>query len=175
MEIVFKNSKKAIGIRISIKPGGKVLITKPFYVPTKIVEKMIQDKKGWIEENVKKQLGVKSLKSERKEYLDNKVESRKIIISKINKLNKFYKFNFNKVIIKNQSTRWGSCSSLKNLSFNWQVARLSDDLFTYVVVHELCHLKEMNHSVKFWDLVAKKIPNFKLLRRTLIKEGVNLI
>jgi hypothetical protein len=175
MEIIFRNSRKVKGIRISVKPGGLVTVTKPFFVSKKKAEALVNSKKDWLEESIRKQIKVRSLKSTRQEYLKNKEESRKLIISKIKELNNFYKFDFNRVMIKNQSTRWGSCSSLKNLSFNWQVAKLSNDLLVYVVVHELCHLKEMNHSLRFWDLVSRKVPNFKIIRKRLLKEGINLI
>lgn len=68
----------------------------------------------------------------------------------------------NKISIKNQKTRWGSCSSLKNINLNWKLAFLPTDLCTYVIIHELCHLVHMNHSVKFWNCVEKYIPDYKL-------------
>lgn len=175
MEIVFKNSSRVKGIKISIRPGGLVLVTKPFFVSKKMAEKLLRQKKDWIEKAVQKQLEVKSLKSDRRDYLKNKNNSKKIITAKVEELNQFYNFSYNKVFIKNQSSRWGSCSSLKNLSFNWQVANLSDELLTYIVAHELCHLRELNHSHKFWLLVSKLVPNYKNLRKKLLKEGVNLI
>jgi predicted metal-dependent hydrolase len=80
--------------------------------------------------------------------------------SKIKKVNSFYKFRFNKIFIKNQKTRWGSCSNKKNLNFNYKIVFLPDHLIEYLVVHELCHLKEMNHGKKFWRLVEQMIPHY---------------
>ncbi|MDR3628564.1 MAG: M48 family metallopeptidase, partial [Ignavibacteriaceae bacterium] len=79
----------------------------------------------------------------------------------------------NKVTIRNQKTRWGSCSARGNLSFNFNLVRYRKEIIDYVIVHELCHLKEMNHSNKFWNLVEKICPDYKALRREL-KKGSNI-
>ena len=66
--------------------------------------------------------------------------------------------------VKNQSTRWGSCSALGNINLNVRLIHEPKDVIDYVIVHELCHLKEMNHSAAFWRLVASVCPNYKILR-----------
>jgi len=71
------------------------------------------------------------------------------------------------VSIRNQKTRWGSCSRQKNLSFSYRLFLLPPRFCDYVIVHELCHLKEMNHSPKFWALVARTFPDYKKLRREM--------
>lgn len=67
----------------------------------------------------------------------------------------------NKVTIKTQKKRWGSCSSLRNLNFNWKLIMMPQEIIDYVVVHELCHLKEMNHSEAFWSLVGEILPDYR--------------
>lgn len=67
----------------------------------------------------------------------------------------------NKVTVKTQKSRWGSCSSLGNLNFNWKLIMLPQEIIDYVVVHELCHLKEMNHSRNFWDQVGRVLPDYR--------------
>lgn len=84
-----------------------------------------------------------------------------------------YGFRINKVSIRNQKTRWGSCSARGNLSFNFNLVQYRKEIIDYVIVHELCHLKEMNHSNKFWNLVEKICPDYKALRREL-KKGSNI-
>ena len=76
-------------------------------------------------------------------------------------------FSINKVSIKGQKTRWGSCSSKKNLSFNFKLMQYMKEIIDYVIIHELCHLQEMNHSKKFWLLVEKYVPDYKALRKEL--------
>lgn len=69
--------------------------------------------------------------------------------------------------IRNQKSRWGSCSTKGNLNFNYKLAIIPSHLADYVIVHELCHLGEFNHSQKFWDLVAKTMPGYKEMRNEL--------
>lgn len=70
---------------------------------------------------------------------------------------------YRRVSIRNQRSRWGSCSAQKNLNFNYRLVHLSPELRDYVVVHELCHLVELNHGPKFWSLVERMIPNARRL------------
>ena len=101
-----------------------------------------------------------------------------IVTNKIYELCEFYAnkhhFTYRKIAIKEMKTKWGSCSSLKNLSFNWRIVFAPIEVVEYLVVHELCHLKEMNHSKKYWKLVEKIYPNYKEQRLWLRKNGVKL-
>lgn len=89
--------------------------------------------------------------------------------NRIKYFNNFYGFDINRIFIKNQKTRWGSCSSNKNLNFNYRIALIHPALADYIIVHELCHLQELNHSRNFWALVSKTIPHYKEARRQLKK------
>ncbi len=79
-----------------------------------------------------------------------------------------------RITIREQRTRWGSCSSKGNLNFNWRLIMAPIDIINYVVIHELCHIKEMNHSANFWLLVGKLCPDFKLKRNWLKENGQRL-
>ncbi len=116
---------------------------------------------------VRRRRSVSKLSQEK--YLANKEAARTLVHERLEQFNAHYNFEYRTVSIKNQRTKWGSCSSKKNLNFNYQIAHLPLHLADYIVVHELCHLAELNHSKKFWQLVATVLPNWKLLRAELRK------
>lgn len=111
-------------------------------------------------------------KSPSKKYLEYKEKARDIATSRLEHFNQHYKFKYNKIAIRNQRSRWGSCSSKGNLNFNYKIALLSPHLADYVVVHELCHLGQFNHSQKFWDLVEETIPDYEKLVLELKKTKI---
>ena len=81
---------------------------------------------------------------------------------------------YSRIRIKDQKTLWGSCSSRKNLNFNWRLVMAPGEVLDYVVVHELCHLKHMNHSAEFWDCVEEILPEYREHRRWLKVHGGEL-
>ncbi|OHA87048.1 MAG: hypothetical protein A2566_03780 [Candidatus Zambryskibacteria bacterium RIFOXYD1_FULL_40_13] len=105
----------------------------------------------------------------RAEFLLLKETARKLVKERLEYWNMHYKFRYVRVSIRNQRSRWGSCSKSGNLNFNFRIATLPPNLVDYIIVHELCHLGEFNHSEKFWNLVAQKIPDYAELRAELKK------
>ncbi len=105
----------------------------------------------------------------RAHFLAHKERARELVARKIPELNALpgYGFAVGRVAIRNQKSRWGSCSARGNLNFNYRVAFLPERLVDYVVVHELCHLRELNHSAAFWALVAQAVPDWRVKRREL--------
>lgn len=109
-----------------------------------------------------------------KNYLQHKERAREIVNERLAHFNKTYQFEFRRVSIKNQKSRWGSCSKKGNLNFNYKIALLPEKLANYIVVHELCHLGELNHSRNFWNLVSKTIPDYKQIRNELKKKQMRV-
>lgn len=103
-----------------------------------------------------------------------KAKAKKMIRERLVHFNLHYQFDYNRVFFRNQKTRWGSCSSKRNLNFNWRLVLAPLDILDYVVVHELCHLEQMNHSKAFWNLVAEQAPDYKK-RRKWLKENQHLL
>ena len=95
-----------------------------------------------------------------KHYAEHKEAARTLCHSRLEHFNVHYQLQYNRVSIKNTRSRWGSCSSKQNLNFNYRILFLAPELQDYLIVHELCHLKEMNHAQGFWDLVAEQIPDY---------------
>lgn len=104
-----------------------------------------------------------------KHYLDHKEAARKLIHARLEYFNTHYNLIYKRVALRNQRRSWGSCTSLGNLNFSYKILFLPPELVDYIVVHELCHLKELNHSQRFWDLVAETIPNYKERKNALKK------
>jgi len=105
----------------------------------------------------------------RRHYLAHKELTRKIVLEKIEYWNQFYNYQYGQVRIKMVKTRWGSCSSKGNLNFNYKIIFLPEHLQDYIIVHELCHLEQLNHSAAFWSLVERTLPNYKNCVRELRK------
>ncbi len=76
--------------------------------------------------------------------------------------------HYNSIFIRGQRTRWGSCSPAGNLTLNWKLLMAPEEIIDYVVIHELTHLKHMNHSKKFWDMVEQYCPDWKRYRKWLV-------
>lgn len=103
-----------------------------------------------------------------------KAYSKKFILKRVQELAQIYGFSYNRVSIREQSTRWGSCSSEKNLNFNWKLILAPPEILDYVIIHELAHTVELNHSKSFWNLVEKVMPNYREYRNWLRKNGDSL-
>jgi hypothetical protein len=164
-----KTSARAKNLRIAVKPGGVVAVTRPLYIPEKFVEDFLVKKSFWVLEKIGQMKNRQSFLSagSRAEFLRVMPSARKLVLEKIKRLNQIYCVEFNRVAIRDQHTRWGSCSARGNLNFNYRVALLPERLSDYVVAHELCHLREMNHSRRFWALVAIAIPDYAARRKEL--------
>lgn len=170
MNIIYRRNRLNRHIKITLKRDG-VLVTYPFLSSRRLAEGFVAEKIDWIrrnltQENIHKNLSLLEFGSQ-EDYLKNKFVALALVKNKINHYNNHYKFNYSRIAIRNQTTRWGSCSSQGNLNFNWRVVWLSDKLVNYLVVHELCHLKEMNHSERFWKLIQETIPDYRIFSQEL--------
>ena len=106
---------------------------------------------------------------------EKREQARIFVENRLSYFNKFYNFEINRFSIKNTSTRWGSCSSKRNLNFNYKIIYLKPELADYLIVHELCHLGQLNHSKNFWALVSKTIPNYAKINQELRKIHIRYI
>ncbi|MBU1017690.1 M48 family metallopeptidase [Patescibacteria group bacterium] len=109
--------------------------------------------------------GLNAVKKTIKKFYREKAEE--VIHDRLQFFNEHYGFHYNRVTLRDQKSRWGSCSRLKNLNFNWRLIMAPIEIIDYVVAHELCHLKEMNHSSRYWALVTQAIPDHKERRKWL--------
>lgn len=96
-----------------------------------------------------------------KHYLQHKETARSLALARLDHFNQHYQLVWNRIAIRNQRRCWGSCTSLKNLNFSYKIIFLPAHLQDYIFVHELCHLKELNHGAGFWRLVSEQIPDYQ--------------
>ena len=169
IEYLLSVSKRAKAIRLAVYHDGVLKVTVPYRVNEKKAEDFIIQKSKWIVDKIEhfKNNPRKITNHTKEEIKEYKTRANAIALSRLEHWNKFYNFVYKKVTIKDTKTRWGSCSKAGNINFNYKLALLSQELADYIVVHELCHLGEMNHSKNFWNLVSKTIPNHKDLRKQL--------
>lgn len=167
-----QKSERARHMRITVKRDLSVIVTIPKRMSTTLAERFVAERTGWIEKALAKMRDrpVPTYiipKRNKRDYTLRKVDALALSLERLAHFNTVYGFTWKKVTIKNTSSRWGSCSKQKNLNFSYRIVHLPQELADYLVVHELCHLGELNHSPNFWKLVEKTIPNYKKLRKEL--------
>ncbi len=173
---IVKSVRKTISI--DVKPDFTVIVKAPLFMSNRQIKAFIDSKHKWIESKID------IMRNNRNE------KSNAMTQDEINKLIKIAKdilppkvelwaekigVKYNRITIRCQKTRWGSCSSKNNLNFNCLLTICPDDVVDYVIIHELCHLKELNHSSAFWNEVAKFCPNYKEHRKWLRENGIGII
>ena len=176
IEYTLKVSRRARMMRLAVYRGGDFVVTAPQSASENVIERFIIKKSRWVTDKINyfKQFPTKTLaKSNRADFLKHKESALKLAKRRTEYFNGIYKFKFNKINIRNQKTRWGSCSTKGNINFNYKIALLPEKLSDYIIVHELCHLGEFNHSRKFWNLVAKTVPDYLEIKRELRQKGIS--
>ena len=116
-------------------------------------------------------------KPSRRDYVAHKEAARRIVHDRLAYFRRHYAdlghvLSYHRVAVRNQRSRWGSCSKVGNLNFNYRLIHLRPELQDYIIVHELCHTKEFNHAPAFWTLVAVIIPDWRSLRAELRKISI---
>lgn len=155
--ILIRSNIKNVYLHIK---DGQLVIKAPNKISKKDIDEIVLKKAKWINDNLKK---VK-LKEE-KEDLYTKEEFVQIVQNTVRNMSNLTGLYPQKCTIKNIKYAWGSCSSKRNISLNSNLIKYSKQAIQYVVLHELCHIKYMNHSKDFWNLVEKYMPNYKEVRK----------
>ncbi len=176
---IYKRSIRVRRVSIVISFSGEVTVKMPLKASEERARIFVESKKDWIkatlikfkkreERKDKKFAGaLKISKGNSADLKIYKASAKKLVEDKIQEFNKFYGFQYRKITIRNTKSRWGSCSKEGNLSFSYRIVMLPPELVDYLIVHELCHLSELNHGANFWSLVAKSIPDYKQRRKAL--------
>ena len=177
---VIRSNRKTVAIQVN--SNLSVTVRAPRSVSEKDIEEILKKKEAWISKHIEKIKETKERfeaepteKLTREKVIALADEALKVIPERVEYFAKVIGVTYGKITIRNQKTRWGSCSSKGNLNFNCLLMLAPPEVLDYVVVHELCHRKQMNHSKAFWLEVEKVIPDYKEARKWLKEEGSQMI
>ena len=174
--VLFERSKRAKRVSISVKPFKGVRVAVPRGVSFKKAAQFAQTKANWIKTHLEK---IQQYESQG--YFDSifsyeidREKAKRQLTKRLQQLAKHYGFSYNRVFIRNQKTRWGSCSSKNNISLNMKLVKLPQDLIDYVILHELVHTHKKNHSKAFWTEMDKLVGNGKKMASRLKGYSIKL-
>jgi predicted metal-dependent hydrolase len=168
--ILVRRSERARRLTLSVYPDGRTVLTVPPRTGRPAMEMFLRQHREWLLRQVKKTQNRPDqlvLPAGRRDYLKNRERCREFVSACLRHHNRLHCRTLGRIFIKNLYANWGSCSARGNLNFNYKIIHLPPHLAEYVVVHELCHLKEMNHSPRFWAEVARSVPDWRQRRREL--------
>ncbi|MBP0057661.1 M48 family metallopeptidase [Anaerobutyricum soehngenii] len=177
---VIRSNRKTVAIQVN--SDLSVTVRAPRSASEKDIEEILKKKEAWISKHIEKIKETKERfeaepteKLTREKVIALAEEALKVIPERVEYFAKVIGVTYGKITVRNQKTRWGSCSSKGNLNFNCLLMLAPPEVLDYVVVHELCHRKQMNHSKAFWLEVEKVLPNYKEVRKWLKEEGSQMI
>jgi predicted metal-dependent hydrolase len=176
-DVIFEKSHKAKYVNISVRPFKGIRVAVPASLSMDRAKKIAESKTDWMKAQLTHS---RRLEREHNEFLRheapiNKDHARKKIVDRLKELSEKHQIPFNKVFIRTQKTRWGSCSARKNISLNINIARLPEKLMDYVILHELAHIRHSNHSKSYWQELNRMTGNAKTLDKELDKYRLILI
>jgi predicted metal-dependent hydrolase len=175
--VLFQPSARARRIIITVRPGRGVRVAVPRRSSIEAALKFVQAKKPWLQKHLDR---IKQYEKQKQAFSDvflniDKAAARQQIISRLSQLAKQHGFTYSKVSIRNQRTRWGSCSGKGSISLNMKLVALPPELLDYVILHELVHTRIHNHSKRFWKELDKYVGNGKAKAKSLIEYGLGLL
>ena len=175
--VLLERSTRAKRLNITIRPFKGVRVAVPIGVPFKIAEQLTRAKSKWLSHHIPR---IKELeKIYKTASLDkitiNKKEASKLLIKRLEEIAAKHGYSYNLVSIRNQKTRWGSCSSNNNISLNVKLTLLPDALRDFILLHELVHTKVKNHGKGFWAEIMKAEPRARELAKQVNQQNIQLL
>lgn len=168
-QILLERSNRAKRINISVKPFRGVRVAVPYRVPFDKAIQFALSKKNWILKHLDK---MDAVEKEHEDFLKNSIkidkeEVRRKLVGRLNQLCEQHSFTYNRVFLRNQKTRWGSCSNKNNINLNMKLIRLPDEMIDYVLLHELVHTRIKNHTKEFWEELDMLVGDAKAKNKRL--------
>ena len=158
---------------LNVAEDGTITVRAPYRTGVKTADAFVEGHREWILSRIQ---AYERLKEERPDYTDEeRATGRERAGKKLEERCRFYAkrmgVSYGRITVREQKTRWGSCSAKGNLNFNWKLILMPEGILDYLVVHELAHRMEMNHSPAFWRVVEREIPDYRERRMWLKKNG----
>ena len=167
-DVLLERRNRAKHMSLSIRPFRGARVAVPRGVSFAAAEKFAHSKTSWIKKHLEKMVSIEKRAEVLKESQPiDRVEARKYLVERLNELCGRNGFKYNRVFVKNQKTRWGSCSDKNNINLNVNLVRLPDELIDYVMLHELVHIRIKDHSRRFWEVLSKFVEDPKSLDKKL--------
>jgi predicted metal-dependent hydrolase len=168
--MVFVRHPRARRYVVRVRPDGSVRVTIPRWGSKKEAESFAHAQRAWIHKQLARvaveQRAMRETLSPR-ELCDRREQASRELPPRLRELASLHGLNVSGVSIRDQKWRWGSCSRKGRICLNWRLVRMPDWVRDYVMIHELMHLKRMDHSPAFWELVARACPEYDVARRWL--------
>ena len=164
---------------ISITPDGRITVRVPLLISDREIRHLLTDRQNWIitkyleQQQKQARMPVSDLTDTQRAALTQRyiAAAREYFPKRAAHFQQFTGGTYSRITIRDQKTRWGSCSARGNLNFNWRLILAPEPVLDYVVIHELAHRKEMNHSPAFWAEVEKILPDYRERRKWLKTYG----
>ena len=172
---IIRSTRRSLGLEI--KEPGLLTVRAPLYLSEKRINKFLEEKELWIYENLERIAKAKDEKSGGRVLSKDEIkalanQAALELPQMVETWAKKMGVTYGRITIRNQKTRWGSCSSQGNLNFTCFLMLAPKEVQEYVVIHELAHRKEMNHSKAFWKIVQDFDPKFEEHKQWLKTEGI---
>ena len=167
-------------VALELRPDGELLVRAPYFATNREICRFVREHEAWIAEKRKKlQESVSKIESSavlsEAELRDLAKKAKNVLPDKVKQYAERIGVTYGRIAIRSQKTKWGSCSSKGNLNFNCLLMLAPDSVQDYVVIHELCHRKQMNHSPQFWAEVERVMPEYRVWKRWLRDHGTTLM
>lgn len=174
--VLFAASPRARRINISVRAPGRVRVAVPRGVSLGRAKAAVVERKEWIRKHLARmaEIAPRLAAMQRQLVVHDPEAAARQLIARLAELALLYGFDYEKVTIRNQKTRWGSCSADNNISLNIRLAVLPQELRDYVLLHELVHTRVHNHQPGFWQALEKIMPDARARRRRLRQYGLGI-
>lgn len=171
---LIRSSRRTVSLEV--RPDGSILVRAPRRLSERAIREFVQSKEHWLRQKLQKIESRPAGTQLTCEELDAlKAQAKADLPHRAARFAALADVSYGRITIRAQKTRWGSCSRAGNLNFNCLLMLCPAEVRDYIVIHELCHRKEMNHSPRFWAAVERICPDYRTHRQWLKDNGAALI